>query len=129
MSAPVRLIPTPPDRVLRINAKYLLSLLNLITKEIKVRRRFNNCHSPFHETLSHFYPCASIEPHVHIAVVVEEGLKHIEHLRHLSEDQHPVAPGLEGAQQVGKDLELSAVVLDQPGVRSLHCEPVDQVMF
>ena len=84
----------------------------------------SNFLSPFHEALPHFYPCAAIKPHVDIAMVVEEGLEHVKHLGHLSEDQHPVPPGLQGAQQVCQDLQLAAVILDQPSVRSLHCKPV-----
>ena len=80
---------------------------------------------PLHKALPHFYPCAAIKPHVHIAMVVEEGLEHIKHLGHLGEDEHPVPAGLQGAQQVCEDLQLAAVVLDQPSVGSLHGKPGD----
>ena len=80
---------------------------------------------PLHEALSHFNSCASIKPHVHIAVVVEEGLEHIKHLGHLGEDEHPVPAGLQGTEQVCENLQLAAVILDQPSVRSLHGKPVN----
>lgn len=82
---------------------------------------------PFHKTLPHFHPCASIKAHIDVAMVVEERLEDIEHLGHLGEDQHPVAASLESAQQVGEDLQLAAVVLDQPGVGRLHCEPANRI--
>ena len=90
----------------------------------KITSKYSNLVSPFHEALPHFYFCAAIKPHVHITMVVEEGLKHVKHLGHLGEDQHPVPTGLQGAQQICQNLQLAAVVLDQPGVRSLHCKPV-----
>ena len=125
VSAPVRLIPTPPDLVLRMKAKYLLSLLNLQEEPGSVSRNKWAPSIPLHKALPHFYPCASIKPHVHIAMVVEEGLEHIKHLSHLGEDEHPVPAGLQGAQQVCEDLQLAAVVLDQPSVGSLHGKPGD----
>jgi hypothetical protein len=54
---------------------------------------------------------------------VEERLQKIKHLRHLCEDQHPVAPGLQPPQENVQLLQLPAIVLQQPPVREEQLPP------
>ena len=44
-----------------------------------------------HEGLTHLHLGGAVQPHVDIAVVVEEGLQDVQHAGHLGEDQHTVA--------------------------------------
>lgn len=57
--------------------------------------------------LSLFHAGAAIQAEVDVSVVVEELLQHVQHARHLSEDQHPVAPSLQLPQQSVEGLQLA----------------------
>ena len=90
----------PPRSCTKNESKVLAVIIEPIKERVSVS--FLNIVSliPLHKALSHFNPSAAIKPHIHIAVVVEEGLEHIKHLGHLGEDEHPVPTGLQGAKQV-----------------------------
>jgi hypothetical protein len=46
---------------------------------------------PFHEQLAHLHLGGAVQPHVDVAVVVEEGLQDVQHAGHLGEDEHTMA--------------------------------------
>lgn len=57
--------------------------------------------------LALLYTRAAVQPQVDVSVVVEELLQHVQHARHLREDEHPVAAGLQSPQQEVHRLQLS----------------------
>lgn len=57
--------------------------------------------------LSLLHPRAAVQTQVDVSVVVEELLQHVQHPRHLSEDQHPVAAGLQLPQQSVERLKFT----------------------
>lgn len=67
--------------------------------------------------LSLFHARAAIQAEVDVSVVVEELLQHVQHARHLGEDQHPVAPGLQLPQQSVERLQLTCA---QRQVKTTH---------
>lgn len=67
--------------------------------------------------LSLFHARAAIQAEVDVSVVVEELLQHVQHARHLGEDQHPVTPGLQLPQQSMERLQLTCA---QRQVKKTH---------
>ena len=57
--------------------------------------------------LSLFDARRAVEPDVAVAVVVEERLEHVEHARHLGEEEDAVAVRLEAPQQQVQGLQLA----------------------
>ena len=57
--------------------------------------------------LSLLHSGGAIQTEVAVAMVVEEGLQNIQHLGHLSEDEHPVAAHLQLTQQHIQRLQLA----------------------
>lgn len=57
--------------------------------------------------LSLLHTRAAIQTEVDVSVVVEELLQHVQHARHLSEDQHSVASCLQLTQQSVESLQLT----------------------
>lgn len=57
--------------------------------------------------LSLLHPGAAVQTQVDVSVVVEELLQHVQHPRHLSEDQHPMAAGLQLPQQSVERLKFT----------------------
>lgn len=59
--------------------------------------------------LSLLHARAAVQTEVDVSVVVEELLKDVQHARHLSEDQHSVASGLQLSQQSVQSLKLTCM--------------------
>lgn len=57
--------------------------------------------------LSLLHSGGAIQTEVAVAMVVEEGLQNVQHLGHLSEDEHPVAAHLQLTQQHIQRLQLA----------------------
>ena len=64
-------------------------------------------HTHTHTHLSHLHAGAAVQTQVDVSVVVEELLQHVQHPRHLGEDEHPVAARLQPPQQRVEGLQLA----------------------